>query len=58
MGIAIIPALQQRMQVSTIAYRKIDSEEAYFSIWMVFRRHQQNALTRDFIKLVRTELST
>ncbi|AMP05261.1 hypothetical protein CPter91_2915 [Collimonas pratensis] len=43
MGIAIIPALQQRMQVSTVAYRKIDSEEAYSSIWMVFRRHQKNA---------------
>ncbi|AMP14665.1 hypothetical protein CPter291_2408 [Collimonas pratensis] len=46
------------MQVSTVAYRKIDNEEAYSSIWMVFRRHQKNALTRDFIKLVRTELST
>jgi len=57
LGVAIIPALQQRIQVRTVTYRTIADEAAQSSIWMVYRRFQQNSLVRDFINLVRTELA-
>lgn len=57
LGVAIIPALQQRLQVRTVTYRALTGQAAYSAIWMVYRRFQQNSLVRDFIALVRAELA-
>ena len=57
LGVAIMPALQQRVQVKTVTYRTIAHPLAHTAIWMVYRRWQQNALARDFIELVKAELA-
>jgi DNA-binding transcriptional LysR family regulator len=57
LGVAIMPALQQRIQVPTVTYRVIADQDAHTAIWMVFQRFQQNPLVRDFIRLVQAQLT-
>jgi len=57
LGVAIIPALQQRIHFPSVTYRSIANEQAHTAVWMVFRRWQQNTLMRDFIELVKSELA-
>lgn len=56
-GVAVMPALQQRIQVATVTYRTIANPQAQSAIWMVYRRWQQSALARDFVGQVQAELA-
>ncbi|MDR3426575.1 MULTISPECIES: LysR family transcriptional regulator [Silvimonas] len=55
-GVGIMPALQQRIQVETVAYRTIDHPAARTAVWLVHRRESQPALVQAFLERVRDEV--
>ncbi|AXK38941.1 LysR family transcriptional regulator [Crenobacter cavernae] len=56
-GVAIMPALQQRIQVEHVVYRTLADENARSAVWLVYRSDAQTAPLRAFVELVRAELA-
>lgn len=55
-GVAIMPALQQRIQVDNVVYRPIADQEAHTAVWLVWRSGESSPLVRAFVERVRREI--
>ncbi|RXZ43885.1 LysR family transcriptional regulator [Crenobacter cavernae] len=56
-GVAILPALQQRIQVENVVYRTLADADAHTAVWLVYRSAAQAAPLRAFVELVREEIA-
>jgi DNA-binding transcriptional LysR family regulator len=55
-GVAIMSALQQRIQVETVTYRTIADPAAETAVWLAWRRENPPALVRAMLDIVRAEV--
>jgi DNA-binding transcriptional LysR family regulator len=55
-GVAVMPALQQRIQLDSVSYRPLDDPEAHTAVWLAWRREDNSPLVRAFTQLVAARL--
>lgn len=55
-GVAVMPALQQRIQLDSVSYRQLDDPEAHSAVWLAWRREDNSSLVRAFTQLVTARL--
>ena len=56
-GVAVMPALQQRVQVDTVTYRTLADEGARTAVWMAYRREQHAMLVQSFVDRIRAQVA-
>ncbi|GGP20057.1 LysR family transcriptional regulator [Silvimonas iriomotensis] len=55
-GVAILSALQQRIQVETVTYRTIADPAAQTAVWLAWRRESPPPLVRAMLDIARAEV--
>ncbi len=55
-GVAILSALQQRIQVETVTYRTIADPAAQTAVWLAWRRENPPPLVRAMLDIARAEV--
>jgi len=56
-GVAILPALQQRIQLDNVTYRAIADPEARTAVWLAYREDDHSHLLQDFVRQVKREVA-
>lgn len=56
LGVAILPALQQRIQLDNVVYRTLSDKGAHTAVWLVTRMDEHTNIVQAFLQIVRQTL--
>ena len=56
-GVAVMPALQQRVQVETVTYRTLADDGARTALWMVYRHEKHPMLVQTFLDRIKAQIN-